>query len=73
MAGEQPPARRDDFRTARIVGALALLGAVVMMAIIDAVSLDYQVDHVVLGLVLVAALTLVGLDAPAIFRGGKDR
>lgn len=73
MTGDPAPARRDDFRTARIVGALALFGLVVVVVILDAVSLDYQVDHVVLGLVLVAALTLVGLDAPAIFRGGKDR
>lgn len=72
MAGEPGPARRDDFRLARIAAALAIFGTVVAMALVDAVSSGFAMDPVVLGLLIIAGLTLLGLPIPSRL-GGSDR
>lgn len=55
----------SPFVRARIVGGLALLGLVVVLSLIDAVSTDFAIDTVQFGLLLGTALGMLGLDVGA--------
>lgn len=56
---------------ARIAGGLLLIGLVIALALIDAISADYSVDSIQLGLLLGTGLVLLGVEAGRkLFPGG---
>ena len=57
MADDLPP-----FNRPRTVGGLLLLGAAAFLVIVDAFSLDYQADSVVLTLLLSTGSLLLGVE-----------
>jgi hypothetical protein len=48
---------------ARIAGGLALIFAAITLLVVDALSRDYSVDSIVLGLVLGTGIVLLGVEA----------
>jgi hypothetical protein len=60
-----------NFGRARVTGGLLLIGLVVALALIDAVSLDYSVDSIQLGLLLGTGLVLLGVEAGRKLLGGS--
>lgn len=52
-----------DFGRARVAGGLLLIGLVVALALIDAISTEYSVDSIQLGLLLGTGLVLLGVEA----------
>lgn len=56
--GSVPPFSRQ-----RAWGGFALLLLVIVLALIDAFSPDFQLDYLVLGLILGTALLLLGVEA----------
>jgi hypothetical protein len=51
------------FSKPRAIGGLALLGLVMALALIDAVSPTFSVDSIQMGLLLGTALLLLGVEA----------
>jgi hypothetical protein len=60
-----------NFGRARVAGGLLLIGLVVILALIDAVSIDYSVDSIQLGLLLGTGLVLLGVEAGRKLLGGS--
>ena len=63
MAHEPGDRRDGDYRTARIGPAAALAAVTVVILVLDAVVPTYDVDPVVLGLLLGSIGGLLGVDA----------
>lgn len=61
---------RPYYGRARIAGGLMLIGLVIVLALIDAVSADYSVDSIQLGLLLGTGLVLLGVEAGRKLLGG---
>jgi hypothetical protein len=64
---------RDDvpyYGRARIAAGLMLIGLVIVLALIDALSFDYSVDSIQLGLLLGTGLVLLGVEAGRKLLGG---
>lgn len=63
----------DDsgFVRPRSVIAFLLAGLLAVLLVIDAASPEYQMSEVTLTLILGGILTLVGIEAADIIRGGK--
>jgi hypothetical protein len=53
---------RGVFDRPRIIGGLLLLAAVAVLVLIDAVSLDYAADTVLIALLLGTASVLLGVE-----------
>lgn len=60
MAGDG--SRRSDYRQARIGAAAALVGVVVLIVIVDAFSVAYELSPVVLAALLGTVAALVGVE-----------
>jgi hypothetical protein len=60
-----------NYGRARVAGGLLLIGLVVVLALIDAISLDYHVDSIQLGLLLGTGLVLLGVEAGRKLLGGS--
>lgn len=71
MAGEDHEPRRGDYRAARIGAAVALVGVVVFIAIVDALSTGYQADPFVLTAFLGTIGALLGIEAIPFLRGPR--
>lgn len=69
MADEHPPARRGDYRAARIASALTLIVVVGMILIWDAISPAYEANPLLVTSVLGAAAALMGVEIIDIGRG----
>lgn len=61
---------RPYYGRARIAGGLMLIGLVIVLALIDAVSDTYSVDSIQLGLLLGTGLVLLGVEAGRKLLGG---
>ncbi len=70
MAGEGP--RRGPYDRPRVIAAGALTGLVVVLAVMDALSPEYQLGEVTLAALLGAIAALLGIEAADVIRGGKD-
>jgi len=57
------PARRNDYRAARLWAAGALTATVVFLLVFDALSSSYTVSEVALVTLLATILTLLGIEA----------
>ena len=55
---------------ARIAGGLALIGLVIVLAILDSLRVDYTLDSIQLGLLLGTGLVLLGVEAGRRLLGG---
>lgn len=55
--------RVPEFSGARAAGGLLMLALVVVLALIDAFSIDFTVDSIQFGLLLGTALALLGVEA----------
>lgn len=69
MSGDRPP-RSTDFRTARISAAAALIGVLTFILIFDALSPAYEVNDIVVTVMLGAIGTLLGIEGLASLRQG---
>jgi hypothetical protein len=58
-----PDGGRPYYGPARIAGGMLLIGIAVLLLFIDAISRDYAVDSIVLGLVLGTGGILLGVEA----------
>ncbi len=63
MAGDNGPARRSDYRAARIGAAAALTAVFVVILFVDALSLDYEVNPTIAALLLGGIGGLLSVDA----------
>lgn len=63
--------RAEDYRVARIAVAITLSVAICVLVIADAFSADHPVSLPALGVLGVMVLTLLGLEARDILRGGQ--
>lgn len=70
VADDPGRSRRGDYRAARIGAATALIAAAVFIVVYDAFSDTYEVNILVLTVLIAAVLTFLGLEANAILRGG---
>jgi hypothetical protein len=61
---------RPYYGRARIAAGLMLIGLVIVLALIDALSFDYSVDSIQLGLLLGTGLVLLGVEAGRKLLGG---
>jgi hypothetical protein len=59
-----------NYGRARVAGGLLLIGLVVALALIDAISTEYHVDSIQLGLLLGTGLVLLGVEAGRKLLGG---
>ena len=71
------PAGGDDakppyYGRARIAGGLALIAVAVILALIDAFSLEYALDSITFGLILGTGAVLLGAEAIRITRQGGE-
>lgn len=66
-----PDHREGDFRAARIGAATALATVVVFLAVVDALSVEYALDPIVLATMLTTMLYLLGVEAINLIRGGR--
>ncbi len=66
--GDRPDGRDGDYRTARIGAAAALAAVTVVILVLDAVVPTYDVDPIVLGLLLGSIGGLLGVDALDLLR-----
>jgi hypothetical protein len=70
MTGE--PSNAPYYGRARTAAGLLLIALVMVLAIVDAVSVDYHLDGIVLGVILGTALLFLGVEAGArLLRGGQ--
>ena len=65
------PSRAAEFRVARIAAAVALTGVVICIVLVDALRADYQVSEIVVGTLLAAIATLLGIEGLSWIRGGS--
>lgn len=65
-----PDDARPYYGQARIVGGLLLIGAAIILMLIDAASVEYAVDSIQLGLLLGTGLVLLGVEAGRKLLGG---
>lgn len=63
MADREPPP--IPFRKERAVAGLALVGLAIVLALIDAISTDYELDPVKFALILGTGAVFMGVDALA--------
>lgn len=70
MADDQKP-RRGSYDRPRVIVAGALTGLVMLLLVWDAASPEYQMGEVTLAALLGATLTLLGIEAADVIRGGK--
>lgn len=70
MAGDRRDSRGADYRVARIALALGLGLAMIVMLVADIVSPEYEVSPLILTILGAVVLTLLGLEARDILRGG---
>jgi hypothetical protein len=61
---------RPYYGRARIAAGLMLIGLVIALALIDALSPHYSVDSIQLGLLLGTGLVLLGVEAGRKLLGG---
>jgi hypothetical protein len=61
---------RPYYGRARIAAGLMLIGLVMVLLLIDALSFDYSVDSIQLGLLLGTGLVLLGVEAGRKLLGG---
>jgi hypothetical protein len=52
-----------DYGRARVAGGLILIGLAAVLMVIDALSVDYSVDSIQLGLILGTGSVLLGVEA----------
>ena len=64
MNDEQPTA--SEYRWARQVSALLLIGLVVVIVVLDVIADDYEVSPTILVPLLLAAAGLLSVDLPGI-------
>lgn len=60
-----------NYGRARVAGGLLLIATVVALALIDAISIDYSVDSIQLGLLLGTGSVLLGVEAIRKYIGGS--
>lgn len=70
-ASEPPSGRRGDYRGARIGATAALVIVTVFLLVADALNTEYEMNPVVLILLLTTILTLLGLEARDVFWGPR--
>ena len=61
MAGTNGNGR--DFVRARVAAGLGLIGLVILLAMVDALSPNFSLDSIALGLLLGASLLFLGVEA----------
>ncbi len=66
MSGDRPTA--SEYRWARQVSALLLIGLVVVIVVLDVIADDYEVSPTILVPLLLAAAGLLSVDLPGIGR-----
>ena len=66
MSDEQPTA--SEYRWARQLSALLLIGLVVVIVVLDVIADDYEVSPTILVPLLLAAAGLLSVDLPGIGR-----
>lgn len=71
MTAGGPEDARPYYGRARIAGGLALIGLVIVLTLLDALSRDYAVDSIQLGLLLGTGLVLLGVEAGRRLLGGS--
>ena len=62
MADDPTGARRSDYRAARIGAALALIGVIVAVLLVDALSTEYEASAIIVTSVLGASAALLGVE-----------
>lgn len=65
--------RGGDYRAARIGAAAGLTFAIVLTLFVDAMSADYEVSPVTLGILATLIAGLLAVDLPDLIRPGGDR
>lgn len=55
--------RRYDYGRARVAGGLLLIALAMLLSLLDAISVDYVLDNIQLGLILGTAGVLLGVEA----------
>lgn len=68
MTGD--PDGRPYYGTVRRAGGIFLLGLAAVLMVLDALSPDYDVDSIQLGLIFGTALVLLGVEAGRKLLGG---
>ena len=63
------PARRSDYRAARIGAAIALTATLIVLLVLDVVVPGYDVDPLVVGTLVTTIATLLGIEAGSLVRG----
>ncbi len=67
-----PEGGQPYYGRARIAGGLALIFAAIVLLLVDALSLEYSVDSIVLGLILGTGVVLLGVEAGRRFLPPED-
>lgn len=60
--GDEHHSRTPDYRSARIGAGLALVGVIVVILLVDALSADYEASPVVLTVLLGTITALMGVQ-----------
>ena len=60
--GDEQPARSSDYRVARIVAAIALFTAVLVIVIADPLLPEYQADAILVTTLLGCGAALLGVE-----------
>ena len=63
------PARRSDYRAARIGAAIALTATLIVLLVLDVVVPGYDVDPLVVGTLVTTIATLLGIEYGSLMRG----
>jgi hypothetical protein len=63
LSSDPVPPGPPDFNKPRTAAALMVIGLVIVLSIIDAFSVDFQLDTIQAGLMLGSALLLLGVEA----------
>lgn len=71
MADERDPQRGGDYRQARIGAAAGLVGVLMGLLVWDAISPDYTLETGTLVVLAATILSLLGIEAVSLIRGGK--
>lgn len=71
MSNDTKP-RRGSYDRPRVVVAGALTGLVALLLVWDALSAEYVMGEVTLAALLGAILTLLGIEAADVIRGGRE-
>lgn len=73
MSDEPRRSRPSDYRAARVGAAVALVFAVVLVMVIDAISPDYEVSPITLGVLATLIAGLLAIDLPDLLRPGDKK